>query len=984
MKIFTYKAEQPSQGRTFRLNPVAAGCAVFLTVLTQSVYAQEAAPAPAAPADQAAQQVAPIAATAPAAAPATPAAQEPVMQRVLVSGIRRGIEAAISIKRNSDSIVEAISAEDIGKLPDATVAESISRLPGVAAQRDKSSGRASSISVRGLSPDFNGALLNGREQASAGDSRGVQFDLYPAEMLGSITIYKSPDASLVGQGIASTIDQRTVMPLDFPKQTFAASYKAERTGAHNEPYGTASGHRASLTYVDQFANRTVGLALGYVKFTDGGAEQQQADGWGGWTPKLSDLGVPLYNGQDGKVPGGFKTDVQRDPKKSEGVMAILQYRPNKDFLTSVDLFHSKNNDSTKKTGIEGAICGSTGSYDPVGVLSNATISNGVVVSGTCSNFKADVRNHVEAVQDTLDSWGINSRLRLNSDWVVTGDLSGSKVTHDSSRYETTAGQPGNTPNAQLDSVSWTGFDGNNNLSPHYTTRLNYADRTQVFLTDQDGWGGGLTGNPQAGYVAIGVTTDEVKSARLDLTRDLTWGPVTKLNVGFNFTHREKSRDQNEGNLIIPGGDPYGKATVPGTDTIVTPQSGIPVVSWNPLGSLGSVYALLPKVDQPIQTDKNWDVTEKVATAYVKGSLEGEMFGLTYRGNVGGQLIHTNQSSIGYVVDTSKCAGAAGKPCPAYTVSGGKSYYDFLPSLNLAFELSSDQMLRLGLAKTLSRSQMNDMRPGAGVSLNSSAPGGAILSGSGGNPQLEPFRAKALDLSWEKYFEANGNKGYVSVAGFYKKLDTYVLSVPKVVDFAQLGLLSANTPLPPSGPNAGSTVGVLTTPVNGTGGNIHGVELSASLPFGMVTNYLDGFGLSLNHSSTISSVNLLTTGLTVEDTGGVATIPLPGLSRQVTNARLFYEAHGFQASIAAKHRSNFLGKVSDFQDNEQLTFIKGNTTVDLQFGYEFSTGWMKGVSLLATVSNWTNAPFIRYAADPSKEVETIKFGRIYAIGASYKF
>jgi iron complex outermembrane receptor protein len=955
----------------FKLSPVAAGCAVFLALAAHAAYAQDTAAQATTTADTQAQPV--------------DSNGQPI-QKVVVSGIRRGIEAAISIKKNSNSIVEAISAEDIGKLPDATVAESISRLAGVTAQRNKNTGRASDISVRGLSPDFNGALLNGREQASSGDSRGVQFDLYPAEMLGSITIYKTPDASLVGQGIASTIDQRTVMPLDFAKRTMAASYKREMTGMHNGDMGTGSGYRTSLTYIDQFANRTIGLALGAVKFSDSGAEQSQADGWGGWTPTMDDIygGKGKYPGPEGSVivPAGFKTDVQRIPKKQQGVMGILQFRPNKDFLTTVDLFHSKNQDHIKLTGLEGSACGNTGSYDPNGILSNATIVNGVAVSGTCSNFKGDVRNHVDDIQDNLNSWGINSQLR-NDGWTFTGDLSGSKVTHDSSRYETTAGQPGNATN--IGSISWTGFDGKSNLRPVYTSSLNYADRNAVVLTDQAGWGGGLGGNPQAGYVAMGVTTDKVRSARFSAKRDLELGPISGVEFGINQTNRDKSRDQDEGNLIIPNGGPYGFAQVPGTGTMVTPQSGIPVVVWDPQGSLGSIYALLPKVDQPIQTDKNWAVSEKVTTLYAMGKLDGELMGFSYRGNFGGQYLRTNQSSEGYVVDTdpAKCAGAAGKPCPAYTIRGGMKYNDFLPSANVSFELPYDQMLRFGLAKTLSRGTMSDMRPGGGVSLNNAAAGGAILSGSAGNPNLQPFRAKSLDVSYEKYFEANGAKGYFSAAAFYKKLDTYILKVPKVVDFNANGLLSANIPLPSSGPNAGSTVGILTMPTNGTGGNIHGIELSASLPFAMVTRYLDGFGLALNHSSTLSSVNLLTAGLTVQDTGGVSTIPLPGLSRQVTNARLYYEAHGFQASIAARHRSDFLGKISDFQDNEQLTFIKGSTTVDLQAGYEFGS-YLKGLSLVATVQNWTNAPFVRYAADPKNEVERIKFGRVYGLQASYKF
>jgi iron complex outermembrane receptor protein len=766
----------------------------------------------------------------------------------------------------------------------------------------------------------------------------------------------------------------------------AASYKREMTGMHNGDLATGHGYRTSLAYIDQFADRTIGVALGAVKFTDSGAEQYQADGWGGWAPTMDDIygGTGKYPGPEGNVhvPGGFKTDVQKIPKKQEGVMGILQFRPNKDFMTTVDLFHSKNNDHIKLTGLEGAICGNTGSYDPNGILTNANIVNGVAVSGTCSNFKGDVRNHVDDVQDTLNSWGINSQLR-NDGWTFTGDLSGSKVTHDSSRYETTAGQPGNATN--IGSISWTGFDGKSNLTPTYTSSLNYADRNSVVLTDQAGWGGGLGGNPQAGYVAIGVTTDKVNTARLSAKHDLDIGPISGVEFGINQTNRKKSRDQNEGNLIIPGGDPYGSAKVPGSGTMVTPQSGIPVVVWDPQGSLGSIYALLPKVDQPIQTDKNWAVSEKVTTLYAMGNLDGQLMGLNYRGNFGGQYVHTNQSSQGFVVDTSKdangnskCPGVAGVPCASYTINGGTKYNDFLPSANVGFELPYDQMLRFGLAKTMSRPQMNYMRPGGGVSLGNNN-GKQELIGGSGNPNLQPYRAKALDVSWEKYFEVNGAKGYVAAAGFYKKLDTFVLVVPKTVDFAALGMLN-NTPLPANG----STVGVLSMPTNGTGGNIHGIELSASIPFGMVSSYLNGFGLAVNHSSTLSSINLLTTGLSVMDTGGVATIPLPGLSRQVTNARLFYEANGFQASVAARHRSDFLGQVSDFQDNEQLTFIKGNTTVDFQAGYEFSSGMLKGLSLIGTVQNWTNTPFVRYAADPANTVETLKFGRVYGLQATYKF
>ena len=148
----------------------------------------------------------------PTQAVAAESADEAV-QEVVVTGIRRGIEDAIAVKRDSGSIVEAVSAEDIGKLPDTSIAESLARLPGLTSQRAE--GRASAISLRGTDPGFTTALLNGREQVSTGDNRSIEFDQYPSELLSGVVVYKTTDASLIDQGLAATIDMQTVRPLNF-------------------------------------------------------------------------------------------------------------------------------------------------------------------------------------------------------------------------------------------------------------------------------------------------------------------------------------------------------------------------------------------------------------------------------------------------------------------------------------------------------------------------------------------------------------------------------------------------------------------------------------------------------------------------------------------------------------------------------------------------------------------------------------------------
>jgi iron complex outermembrane receptor protein len=963
MKIFAKKraARTSSGSLAFQLSPVAAGCAVFIAVLGGNVYAQEAA-------------VAQPAATTEPAATAQDAAVLP--QVVRVTGIRQGIEAAISIKKNSSSIVEAISQEDIGKLPDSSVAESISRLPGVSTQRGRSSGKSSDISVRGMSPSFNGTLLNGREMASTGNARSPEFDLFPAELMGSIVIYKTPDATVVGQGLASTIDLRTVQPLDFGKRTVAVNYKKSILGAKqrdNLPEG--DGDRFSLSYVDQFANRTIGVAVGLTRYEETGGAQSKFNSWGGWA---ADFPLPTATNPDAtvKTPGGFGFDTEVASHNRDGAFASLQFRPNKNFKSTVDLFYSAGETGLKKTGIEAAVGGNSAghlTYDPKGVLTNATIVNGVATSGTISNWVGVVRNHYEGSKDDLKSIGWNNQLVVG-DWTTAADLTWSKASKLINRYETYAGLPGN---AAKDSISYTGFDGANFTEVRYTPGMSYADRAVARLTDPMGWSAvnGVV-SPQAGYIALPQIDDEVKAVRLNAKKAVEWGPLVATTYGFNYTARDKSRSGDEGRLMIKGGDPFGAATMPGTATTMAGNSGIMVASWDPRGSLGSIYELANKVDADIY-NKFWDVKERVATTYFMGELDGELFGLSYRGNVGLQAIHTEQTGGGYNIDRSRCVGSTAQSCPAMRVTQTDKYWDVLPSANVSFDLKNDQLLRFGLAKVVSRANLDDLRAGQNFSLASSGPF-QILSGSGGNPELKPFRAKAFDVSYEKYF---GKKGYVSVAGFYKKLDSYIYRAPRAYDFGPY--VTPTTPLPASGPFAGSTMGLMTQPMNGDGGNLYGFELAVNVPFSMFTSYLDGFGVMVNHSDTRSGIDLPEIGFD-NVAGDMVRIPLPGLSRKVSNLRLYYEAHGFQFAAAARKRSNFLGQVSDYQDNQQLTFIKGETIVDLQASYEFQSGWLKGLGVFAQANNMNNAPFLEYTMDPSKPTNRVDYGRTYHFGVNYKF
>jgi len=959
MKATATRRASKSARTAFQLNPFAAGCAVLLSALAGQAFAQasgseeQTAVAPNTPT---------AAATSEVIATPTPA---PNVSTVTVTGIRQGIEAAISVKRNSNSIVEAISAEDIGKLPDSSVAESIARLPGVTAQRSRGSGRASEISVRGLSPSFNGTLLNGREMASTGNARNPEFDLFPSELMGGVVIYKTPDASVIGQGLAATIDLKTVQPLDFGKRVIAVNYKKSRLGVRTAEEG--DGDRFSLSYIDQFANRTIGVAVGLTSYDETGGEQRKFDAWGGQTSVLP------YQGRDVILPMGFTADTETGYHNRDGAFASLQWRPNRNFRSTLDLFYSAGETGYKRSGIEGAVGANTsGLYDPAGVLENVTVQNGIATSGTLTNYKGVVRNHIESADDDLKTVGWKNELKLG-EWSTSADITWSKATKLSSRYETSAGLPGNAAN--LDTISWTGFNGGNFTDIAWRTGLNYADPNVAQLTDVNGWSG-TADNPlaQAGYLAQPYIEDTLKSIRLNAKRSVEWGPMSAIQFGYNFTDREKARTGDEGRLMIIGGDRFGAVPMPGSTPNTAGTSGIPISTWNPLGSLGTVYELAPKVNADILT-KMWDVKETVQTAYVMGDLNGELFGLEYRGNVGTQFVHTKQMGGGF--NSGNCTGETADTCPVVRTTGEHDYWDVLPSLNLSFDLKNDQVLRMGAAQVLSRPTLDDLRGGIGFGVNTGVTN-PFLSGGGGNPMLEPFKAKSFDLSYEKYF---GKKGYVSVAGFYKKLDTFILRTPSEYDFAPW--VTSTTPLPTSGSFTGSTIGVLNRPENGDGGTIRGYELAINVPLEMAHPWLDGFGIMANHSNTTSKIDLPALGFGNVQTAAT-TIPLPGLSRKVSNLRLYYEKHGFQIAAAARKRSDFLGQSPDFSDTLQYTFVKGETIVDFQISYEIQKGFAKGVSVFAQANNWNNAPYQEYTDNSDSITRRVEYGRTYQFGANYKF
>jgi iron complex outermembrane receptor protein len=391
------------------------------------------------------------------------------------------------------------------------------------------------------------------------------------------------------------------------------------------------------------------------------------------------------------------------------------------------------------------------------------------------------------------------------------------------------------------------------------------------------------------------------------------------------------------------------------------DSGINVITFDPVANLNNLYDLKQKMHPDI-TNKDWVVNEKVTTAFAKLGIDQQVGSIPVRGALGLQLVHTKQDSTAYSVD--KNGGTSDANRPTAPVTDGTSYNDVLPSLNLIGDLGNQQVLRFSLSKIMARPTLNDMRASGNFGYDATR---AIYSGGGGNPKLDPFRAKGIDLSYEKYWE---NKAYVSAAVFYKKLDTYIVTTSRQFDFTPY--------IQPTTVKAPTNIGLFTSPVNGNGGNIKGVELAASMPLNVFSRYLDGFGVVANASQNSSAVNLPDTA-----EGGSGTMGLPGLSRRVASLTLYYEKAGFSARAAERYRSDFIGEVSTNTGDRQLTYINGEKVLDLQFGYEIQSGPMKGLSFLLEMNNVNDAHFKRYRKTKDNVIEDTRYGRTVLFGLNYK-
>lgn len=875
------------------------------------------------------------------------------LDKVQVTGLRRAIEGAISVKRDSTSIVEAISAEDIGRLPDVSIAESLARLPGLAAQRV--AGRAQVISVRGLSPDFSTTLLNGREVVSTGDNRSVEFDQYPSELVSGVTVYKTPDAGLVGQGLSGTVDMQTARPLSYNERVIAIGGRYQRNSlgkaANVDPYG----NRFNVSYIDQFADRTIGLTIGYAH-TDMPIQENQVGLYEPWQQVNAQRQRPGVS--DGVYfSDGIKALRRTGNQKRDGVMATLQYRPSNAWTSTLDAFHTEAEQIDTANQFELNLSNYNGGYTPGLNISNVRVNDSnTFIGGDASGVYPLVRGMYNKREDKIDAFGWNNEITAGAVKIVA-DLNYSKATRDELNLENNLQR---APMPQLDTVGVSVVgNGFSQLSPG----MNYSNPDELFLTNT------IYGS---GYGKVPRVEDVLKGARLQasfpMPEALSW--FSDLDVGINYADREKQKTQPEGNITLGA---QGEATVAADLQYAPVNLGFAglgsLPAWNVPATVARYMVFNPSDDASFLVSKAWTVEEKITTAWLRANINTEWGEVGVRGNIGVQLQCADQSSQANYWDASQPAGSEVRP-----IDDGKTYRDWLPSLNLAFQFPYEQTLRFAMAKQVARPRVDQLRASLefGVDTSTGRPGA-----SGGNPMLDPWRANALDISYEKYF---ADRAYVAAAFFYKDLKSYIYTQSRDnYDFS--ALVAGYVPPPGSAPVL--TTGTFSAPFNGKGGTLRGVELTASLPLELIFAPLQGFGIQA--SATFNDSDVKIRDPESASSVGDGEISLPGLSKRVYNLTAYYEHKGFEARVSQRRRSDFIGEIGNFNGNRTLRYVVGENITDAQISYNFSeASSLSGLTLLLQASNLSNSPYRTYAETKDRPLEYIEWGGTFVLGVNYKF
>jgi iron complex outermembrane recepter protein len=781
---------------------------------------------------------------------------------VIVTGIRRSIADAISAKRNSDVLMDTISAEDIGKLPDQNVTETLSRIPGVQISRVEGAGQQ--ISVRGI--DLNRLQLNGNSfigSATNGDPNLA--DISP-ELLGSVEIIKAPAADLVEGWLGAIINLRTKRPLDYREPIIAGRVQGSYADQAED-----FGYKASGVLSRRFLDDAFGALVGFSYAESSGRSDLYNSG--GWTRATADV-----NG-DGIVdtffrPNRLQTNVNTYEDQRWALNGTLQWRPMDGLTFTLDGLKSRRDAERYRFAQQ--------------TILNNNITNGVLSpSGTLlsGNFSGVT---LRPLIYSGDSWAESSAVSFGAEyavgsWLAHAHVSRSEGTSLGRNAENNDNSPGNdnvlvARQIAGNTVNATYNTQGSDVSPDYglTSNFNMSDPSQYEIF--------------ASFDAEYPNENSGEDADFDLQYEANWGPLRFIKIGART--EDVSVFTAQADVIYPAFSLYDPT--PGTTLRANEVQGL-----NYFGSITDIFrgqggsfprtVLAGTADPDVfrqflhgagpdlngntakRSIRDIDITTNAA--FIKFSFEGDILGVPYSGNLGVRQVEVDRTSSGFDLNV------ATNTIVPRSVTTSSSHT--LPSGNLILRPRDDLTVRFGAAAVTARPRLNDT--GVGVLLNA-----VNGTGSGGNPLLEPYEANQYDISVEWYFAP---ASLLSVALFKKDVGTFISEqvAQEVFDLPRNGL-------PVGDPNRFTYD--ITRPVNGTDASIEGIEINYQQSLSMLPAPFDGLGYALTYTYADTQTDV------VDPLTG-STLPLPNSSQNSANVIAYYEAGPFSARIAYNWRDEYL-------------------------------------------------------------------------------
>jgi iron complex outermembrane receptor protein len=863
-----------------------------------------------------------------------------VIEEVIVTGMRASMEDQLARKREADQIMDAISSEDIGKFPDENIGEALQRIPGVSLDREAGEGKG--VSVRGLGAGLSQVTINGQTMASTEGSREFNFSVLDSSIVSALEVWKSPMARQEEGSVGGTINIATRGPLDYKSGRLVLNAQAQY-----EDLSDDWGGKYTVNWLTQNDSGTFGFAID-ANYSDRVTRSDQViiPGWQlidendrFWTRNNWD-DVAAANGLDYLYyPIDASSRVRTYDRQRTGVNPTIQWRPNDDMEFTLYGFYSKLEDYDTNNSAQVRI---------------RDVVNGNGRDASAFNWQFDGNN-----VSFFDATGANLReswrpyrnigtLREN-EWTTQGaQLDFEWNLNSTSTLLLAAGA--NSGEGDLTTYPIADFRDTVGFS------VDLRDDPRFPQTIIDGGGTDDT-LMNLWLININDQYDEVDRAfaQADFFKDVSWGDVVTVRTGIKWHGHETDHTQvrHENGTNGVSGDGYTLAdfalmcgdtpcVVDGfqyvNDTL-PPLNG--TFSFVDFGLVSDVYPRDSRASV-VALDESYNVDEDTFAAYIQLDLEGDMFSIPYRGNVGLRWYDTDLTSSGVAVNEE-----TGEITPQ-TVD--RSYGDWLPSLNMVFVLQENLLLRFGGAKVVARPDQDDLALAGRYNY-------IDQEARVGNPYLDPFRAWQTDLSLEWYF---ADAAMLQGGVFYKDIDSFISN----------GQIEGGIPVDNGGViEIWDAIG----PINGDGGTVKGFEVAWQQAFTNLPGFLGGFGTQINYTYTDSDVSI-----PYIEGGLEYGMPLEGLSESSYNLVVFWENDWFSARVAYNYRDSFLSNRSNTQGNP--VFTDGYGQLDASANWTIN----KTFTLSVNAINLNDEARYQYFLTPDRMLAHRASGRRFSIALRARF